>query len=511
MATGLIGNKGSLCLFLCLICLALVNIGSALKCFCDSQHCLQPGQNRTCTANPETACFKYLQKYVDDNGEEKLHTQYGCTFAQAGTSFTCNADLIDAPHMTIGCCKDADYCNKYLDPAFILYTTTTLATVDDGMNRQQTTQILILVVCAVLILGSILVYVFVRLKRRTAAKWDTEGEAFIRHDESLKDLLEQSSGSGSGLPLLVQRTIAKQIKLGASIGKGRYGEVFKAKWRGEDVAVKVFFTTEEASWFRETELYQTVLLRHENILGFIAADIKGTGSWTQLFLISEFHENGSLHDYLQTKVLTPSEMLRIVSSIINGLCHLHTEIHGTQGKPAMAHRDIKTKNILVKRNGSCCIADLGLAVKYNTETNDVDIAPNTRQGTKRYMSPEVLADTINCKNFDAFRLADMYSFALVLWEVARRTLSHGGVEDYQIPYYDQVANDPSFEEMKSVVYDRGIRPHVSNKWHSDDYLKVLVKLMSECWATNPMARLPSLRVRKTVASLIEKHQMSVKG
>ena len=35
------------------------------------------------------------------------------------------------------------------------------------------------------------------------------------------------------------------------------------------------------------------------------------------------------------------------------------------GKPAMAHRDIKTKNILVKKNGSCCIADLGLAVKYN--------------------------------------------------------------------------------------------------------------------------------------------------
>lgn len=65
--------------------------------------------------------------------------------------------------------------------------------------------------------------------------------------------------------------------------------------------------------------------------GFIAADIKGTGSWTQLFLISEFHENGSLHDYLQTKVLTPSEMLRVVSSIVNGLCHLHTEIHGTQG------------------------------------------------------------------------------------------------------------------------------------------------------------------------------------
>ena len=51
--------------------------------------------------------------------------------------------------------------------------------------------------------------------------------------------------------------------------------IFIDRWRGERVAVKVFFTTEEASWFRETEIYQTVLMRHDNILGFIAADIKG--------------------------------------------------------------------------------------------------------------------------------------------------------------------------------------------------------------------------------------------
>ena len=87
--------------------------------------------------------------------------------------------------------------------------------------------------------------------------------------------LKQLISKGSGLPLLVQRTIAKQIQMVESIGKGRYGEVWLAKWRDEKVAAKVFFTTEEASWFRETEIYQTVLMRHENILGFIAADIKG--------------------------------------------------------------------------------------------------------------------------------------------------------------------------------------------------------------------------------------------
>ena len=91
----------------------------------------------------------------------------------------------------------------------------------------------------------------------------------------LADLIEQSSGSGSGLPLLVQRTIAKQVQMERSIGKGRYGEVWLAKWRGDNVAVKVFHSVDETSWFRETEIYQTVLMRHDNILGFIAADIKG--------------------------------------------------------------------------------------------------------------------------------------------------------------------------------------------------------------------------------------------
>ena len=60
-----------------------------------------------------------------------------------------------------------------------------------------------------------------------------------------------------------------------------------------------------------------------------------------------------------------------------------------------------------------------------SSSNEVDIFPNTRQGTKRYMAPEVLNETINQYNFDSYRQADMYSFGLVLWEIARRTIVAG--------------------------------------------------------------------------------------
>lgn len=51
------------------------------------------------------------------------------------------------------------------------------------------------------------------------------------------------------------------------VGKGRYGEVWRGTWMGESVAVKIFSSRDEHSWFRETEIYNTVQLRHDNILG----------------------------------------------------------------------------------------------------------------------------------------------------------------------------------------------------------------------------------------------------
>ncbi|XP_029548147.1 TGF-beta receptor type-1 isoform X3 [Salmo trutta] len=304
-----------------------------------------------------------------------------------------------------------------------------------------------------------------------------------------------------GLPLLVQRTIARTIILQESIGKGRFGEVWRGKWRGEEVAVKIFSSREERSWFREAEIYQTVMLRHENILGFIAADNKDNGTWTQLWLVSDFHEHGSLFDYLNRYTVTVEGMIKLSLSTASGLAHLHMEIVGTQGKPAIAHRDLKSKNILVKKNGTCCIADLGLAVRHDSATDTIDIAPNHRVGTKRYMAPEVLDDSINMKHFESFKRADIYAMGLVFWEIASRCSLAGIVEDYQLPYHDLVQSDPSVEEMRRVVCDQKLRPNIPNRWQSCEALRVMAKIMRECWYANGAARLTALRIKKTLSQL----------
>ena len=215
-------------------------------------------------------------------------------------------------------------------------------------------------------------------------------------------------------------------------GKGRYGEVWKGKYHGESVAVKIFLSRDESSWRRETEIYNTCLLRHENILGYYASDMTSRNSCTQLWLIMHYHENGSLYDYLQRTTLNHESMLLLCHSAVSGLVHLHTEILGSRGKPAIAHRDVKSKNILVKRDGTCCIGDLGLAVTHTVDGDRLDLGCNNKVGTKRYMSPELLEETLNPEFFDSFKCVDIYAFSLVLWEIARRC-SVGG------EYYDKHA------------------------------------------------------------------------
>lgn len=60
-----------------------------------------------------------------------------------------------------------------------------------------------------------------------------------------------------------------------------------------------------------------------------------------------------------------------------------------------------------------------------SDTNEVDVPLNTRVGTKRYMAPEVLDESLNKNHFQPYIMADIYSFGLIIWEMARRCVTGG--------------------------------------------------------------------------------------
>ena len=91
------------------------------------------------------------------------------------------------------------------------------------------------------------------------------------------------------------------------------GEVYHGKWQGTDVAMKKnFHAWDDKSWQREYEIYTT--LTHQNILGFIAADNKDNGQWTELWLITDYHERGSIYDYLSENTVSPIEAVKNIFS-----------------------------------------------------------------------------------------------------------------------------------------------------------------------------------------------------
>ncbi|GAB6020548.1 hypothetical protein CHUAL_003231 [Chamberlinius hualienensis] len=483
-------------------------------CSSEFQSCFSVVDNEICTD-----ALKCFLSHVRDAEGKEIVTR-GCARTPDQVHFYCMTTHYEHTTLNednnsqyaINCCSE-NLCNNGSFP--------TLAPIPVASSESDSAQWFMIKISLALICPAVVFFIFIfsfisymrhRHKRRMSNLSVTRTPDYGYRDElmataagdsTLREIFDHtmSSGSGSGLPLLIQRTLAKQISLMECIGKGRYGEVWLGTWQGEKVAVKIFFSRDEASWNRETEIYTTVLFRHENILGYIGSDMTSRNSCTQLWLVTHYHELGSLYDHLNRGSIDLTQFMRLCLSAVSGIVHLHTEITGTKGKPSIAHRDIKTKNILVKSNLTCVIADFGLAVTHTQKTDILDIAQNTRVGTRRYMAPEILDDSIVVNAFESYRRIDIYALGLVLWEMGRCTLIKGMAEDYEPPFFGCVPMDPSFEDMKKVVCIDQQRPCIPNRWSSDPTMTGVEQLIRECWHQTPSARLTSLRIKKTLYKL----------
>uniref|UniRef100_A0A3Q4BJ02 Serine/threonine-protein kinase receptor n=1 Tax=Mola mola TaxID=94237 RepID=A0A3Q4BJ02_MOLML len=287
------------------------------------------------------------------------------------------------------------------------------------------------------------------------------------------------------------------IELDVLVGKGRFAEVYKAKLKQgcsvseeqgfETVAIKIFPYEEYASWKNEKEIFSDADLRHDNVLHFLTAEERKVQR--QYWLITAYHPRGNLQEFLIHHVISWHDLWMLGRSLALGVAHLHSD-HTTCGryKVAIAHRDIKSSNILVKNDLTCCLCDFGLALRLDNTLSVDELANSGQVGTARYMAPEVLESRINLENIESFKQADVYSMALVLWEIISRCNAIGEVKEYEPPF-GNLRENPCVESMKdSVLRDRG-RPEIPNSWINHTGIQVVCASIDECWDHDPEARL----------------------
>ncbi|XP_069010548.1 activin receptor type-2A isoform X2 [Embiotoca jacksoni] len=299
----------------------------------------------------------------------------------------------------------------------------------------------------------------------------------------------------------------KPLQLLEIKARGHFGCVWKAQLLSEYVAVKIFPIQDRQSWQIEYEIYTLSGMRHENLLHFIGAEKRGGNMEQELWLITAYHDKGSLTDYLKANVLSWSELCLIAQSMSRGLAYLHEDIPGHKDghKPAIAHRDFKSKNVLLKSNLTACIADFGLALRFEAGKSPGDT--HGQVGTRRYMAPEVLEGAINFQR-DAFLRIDMYALGLVLWELAARCkAADGPVDEYMLPFEEEVGQHPSLEDMQDVVVHKKLRPTLRECWQKHSGLAVLCETIEECWDHEAEARLSAGCVEERVVQM--QRQMNI--
>uniref|UniRef100_A0A671NKT3 Serine/threonine-protein kinase receptor n=1 Tax=Sinocyclocheilus anshuiensis TaxID=1608454 RepID=A0A671NKT3_9TELE len=290
----------------------------------------------------------------------------------------------------------------------------------------------------------------------------------------------------------------KPLQLLEVKARGRFGCVWKAQMMNDYVAVKIFPIQDKQSWQNERDMFSTPGMKHENLLRFIAAEKRGSNLETEFWLITEFHERGSLTDYLKGSVLSWTDLCHIAETMACGLAYLHEDMPRCKGegpKPAIAH----SKNVMLKADLSAVLGDLGLAVRFEPGKPPGDT--HGQVGTWRYMAPEVLEGAINFQR-DAFLRIDMYAVGLVLWElVSRCKAADGPVDEYMLPFEEEIGQHPSLEDLQDLVVHKKMRPAFKDCWLKHSGLAQLCETIEECWDHDAEARLSAGCVEERISQI----------
>ncbi|KAL2097208.1 hypothetical protein ACEWY4_006415 [Coilia grayii] len=254
------------------------------------------------------------------------------------------------------------------------------------------------------------------------------------------------------------------------LSKGGFGTVFRARhcdWR-TTVAIKCLKLDSPVGERERNCLLKEAEVLHKARFNYII-QIFGVCNEPEFFcIVTEYMSNGSLDELLHEKTLYPvlawPLRMRVLYEIALGVNFLHNMT------PPLLHHDLKTQNILLDGEFHVKIADFGLSKwRQLSISKGSSSKPTEMGGTVIYMPPEEYEPS---KTRRADVKHDMYSYAIIMWEVLAR----------RIPFEE--ATNP-MQIMFSVL--RGSRPDTSVESLPADIpsRETLLHLMTSGWAANP--------------------------
>ncbi|XP_038661749.1 serine/threonine-protein kinase Nek1 isoform X3 [Scyliorhinus canicula] len=253
----------------------------------------------------------------------------------------------------------------------------------------------------------------------------------------------------------------KYIKVN-KIGEGSFGKAIlvNSKEDGRQYVIKEINISRMSNKEREESRREVAVLanmKHPNIVQY-KESFEENGC---LYIVMDYCEGGDLFKRINAQkgvLFTEHQILDWFVQICLALKHVHDR--------KILHRDIKSQNIFLTKDGTVQLGDFGIARVLNST---VELA-RTCIGTPYYLSPEI------CENKPYNNKSDIWALGCVLYEMC--TLKH------------------AFEagNMKNLVLKiiRGSYPPVSVHYTYD-----LRNLMSQLFKRNP-------RDRPSVSSLLQK-------
>ncbi len=212
----------------------------------------------------------------------------------------------------------------------------------------------------------------------------------------------------------LQAALSDRYEIERPLGKGGMATVYLAQDTKYErrVALKVLHPELSATlaadrFHREIQL--AAKLSHPNILPLFESG----AAEHFLFYVMPYIEGESLRARMdREKPMPVADSISIACETGEALAHSHEE--------GIVHRDIKPENILLAR-GHAMLLDFGIARALSVAGGERLTATGLAVGTPWYMSPE---QAMGSPDLD--RRSDIYSLALVLYEMLTGGPAHSG-------------------------------------------------------------------------------------